>query len=842
MQTVHHDLRAAAAKLQPIGQLPDTASLNLVIGLPLRNKEALTNLILQLNDPASPNFRHYLRPDKFVTEFGPTEGDYQAVIAFARANGLTVTGTHANRTLLEVRGTVAAIKRAFHVNLGVYRHPTELRSFYCPDAAPSLELAVPLLAIGGLDNYRIPRPISLVPASIYAGQASSASVRPDASSNTTVQNNFRAAYVPGVSLDGTGQAVGLLEFDGYYSNDISSYESQIGMLKDVAVTNVLLEGFDGVPDGDALAVTEVSLDIEMAITMAPRLSQVIVYEGKPNGDGNTILNRMATDDLAKQLSSSWNFGIDSSTEQIFLQFAAQGQSFFAASGDTGAYAGGIPSPDDDPYITIVGGTSLTSSNSNGTWVSETAWNSGGGGTSSTYPIPYWQQAVNMTSNSGSTAARNIPDVAMAADNIYVVYNNGQTGNLSGTSFAAPLWAGFMALVNQQAVANGAPTAGFINPALCAIGKGSNYAICLHDIITGNNTNASSPGRFYAVPGYDLCTGWGTPAGSNLITALATPEPLQINPASGFSASGPGGGPFSLTSLSLVLTNIGPAPFSWRLGSSAGWLTVSQSNGTLIPDDGADTVTVSFNPATSNLVAGSYSAALWFTNEQDGFAQYRQFSLTVWPSLIQNGGLETGDFSGWTESGNSASTLIGTGPLYAHSGGYGAQVGPFGSLGYLSQNVPTTAGQSYLLSFWLDSPDGRIPNEFLVSWNGTILFDRTNLPAINWTNLQYIVQATRAGAVIQFGFRDDPSFLGLDDISLLPVSAPVFQSVTKTGDTVALNWKAFAGLHYQLQYTTNLSQTLWTDSGPPVTATNSMAEAFDPAASGTQRFYRVLVLP
>ena len=156
--------------------------------------------------------------------------------------------------------------------------------------------------------------------------------------------------------------------------------------------------------------------------------------------------------------------------------------------------------------------------------SETVWNWGrgtgsSGGISTTYGIPSWQQGISMASNQGSTTLRNIPDVALTADNIFVISDNGIHGSVGGTSCAAPLWAAFAALVNQQASANGLSAVGFLNPALYAIGKGPNFAACFNDIIMGDNTSRHSRNEFFAVAGYDLCTGWGTPKGMNLINAL-----------------------------------------------------------------------------------------------------------------------------------------------------------------------------------------------------------------------------------------------------------------------------------------------------------------------------------
>jgi uncharacterized repeat protein (TIGR01451 family) len=411
-----------------------------------------------------------------------------------------------------------------------YRHPAETRDFFAPDVEPSVDANVPVLHVSGLDNYVIPRPLlHKMPASQAKPALGSGPL------GSYMGNDFRNAYVPGASQTGSGQSVGLLQFDsGFFQSDITAYETQAG-LPNVPVQPVLLDGYAGSlgnsPD-------EVSLDIEMVISMAPGVSKIYVFEGSSTDD---ILNAMAASNQVKQLSASWIYNIDATSEQIFQQFAAQGQSFFNASGDFDSWVGFgfIYPPCDDPHITIVGGTTLSTTGTNGPWASETVWNWGveygidgigsGGGISSTYAIPAWQTNINMTANHGSTIMRNIPDVALTADNVYVIYGGGSTGAYGGTSCASPLWAGFMALVNQQAVANGKPTLGFINPAIYAIGAtNSIYTNCFHDIITGNNTWSASPAKFFAVPGYDLCTGLGTPIGNNLIAALAGAAALQVS--------------------------------------------------------------------------------------------------------------------------------------------------------------------------------------------------------------------------------------------------------------------------------------------------------------------------
>ena len=515
--------------------LPDS-QLHLAIGLPLRHKEALNALLQQIYNPTSSQYRHYLTTNQFTEMFGPTEQDYQAVIDFANSHNLKVTTKYPNRMVLDVEGAALDVENAFQVTMRNYRHPTESRVFYAPDVEPSVPAEVPILDISGLNSYSRPHPNLIArPISQPAGGAGSGP------GGSYMGNDFRTAYAPGVSLTGAGQTVGLVEFDGYYAIDIAAYEAQAG-LPSVTLMNVLLGGFSGTPTGNGGEV-EVSLDIDMAISMAPGLSSVIVYEGSPDSSSpNDVLARIATDNLAKQISMSWGFsgGPSATTDQILQQMIAQGQSFFVASGDGDAYypAGAVDNPANhgtpaaSPYVTSVGGTTLTTSWSSGNYLSETVWNPGyyalpwgyigsSGGVSTNYPIPYWQQVVSKTANHGSTTGRNFPDVALTADNVYVIADNGTNYNVGGTSCAAPLWAGFTALVNQQAQADGRPTVGFINPAVYRIGTWINCPASFHDVTTGNNENTNSPSNYSAVVGYDLCTGWGTPTGSNLVNALAS---------------------------------------------------------------------------------------------------------------------------------------------------------------------------------------------------------------------------------------------------------------------------------------------------------------------------------
>jgi hypothetical protein len=805
-------------------------------------------------DPASPVYHHFLTPDEFAAQFGPTAEQYQAIIAFARSHHLAVTRTHSNRMLLNVSGAASDVGKAFGVHLRTYHRPAGDGDFFAPDAEPSVAEDVPILDISGLSNYRLPHPMirGSAPLNRLAGARPNAGSAPG---GAYMGGDFRAAYVPGVSLNGAGQTIGLVEFDGFYASDITSYESKAGLAA-VPLQTVLLDGYNGVPTEDG-GNDEVSLDIELVVSMAPGLSKVMVYEAGPYGAPNDILNCMATDNQVKQLACCWTWGggPSATTDQIFQQMALQGQSFFCASGDSDAYPPGeldnasyADTPSDSPYVTSVGGTTLTTSGPGGSWVSEKVWNwddgiGSSGGISSHYAIPAWQQGISMSANGGSNTLRNIPDVALTGDNVYVVYGDGSSGAFGGTSCATPLWAAFTALVNQQAASYDLPSIGFVNPAIYAIGKGSNYASLFHDITTGNNTNSASPNKFYATTGYDLCTGWGTPKGASLINALAPPDPLVISPAAGFSSSGLVGGPFSVNSENFLVTNSGAAALAWSVSNTSPWLNVSPAGGTLLPGAPAATVTVSLNAAANNLAAGTYAASIWFTNIGAGFVTNRQFTLT--PSLqhIQNNGFEMGSFSNWTQSGNTIYTWVTTNSSFVHSGNYGALFGPNGSPGYLSQTLSVTAGQPYLVSFWLNNPaPGGTPNQFSVSWDGTTLFNQTNLGVLNWTNLQFLVTASAASAVLQFGFQDDPDYFGLDDVSVVPVVAPALQMLAKADTTMQFSLNTTAGLVYQVQYVTSLTQTNWINMGQPFTATNSATTIIDAGATDAQRFYRVVVSP
>jgi hypothetical protein len=586
---------AAPSNAQLLGRLPSSQQLPLSLSLPLRNQDQLKALLSQLGNPASPNYRHFLTAKEFTEQFGPTTQDYAKVVSFAKAHGLTVTHTFANRLLVNVSGPAASVEQTFHVKMQSYQHPTENRKFYAPDVEPSIDSGVPLLTVNGLSTANLPH-------SMLKHALASENVHSDTTGSgqggAFLGSDMRAAYVPDVTLDGNGQTVGLIELGPYNLSDVQSYFSTIGQPLNVPIYNVLLD-VDGIcsgtpttggcDDGEEVA------DIEQAISMAPHLSGLIVYEAYGSGsDALTAFTQAANDDVAKQLSLSFGWGGTPSTEpgyeQVFMELAAQGQNVFVASGDAGANVGDIGYPGNSPNIIDVGGTDLTTAGAGGPWQSESAWIGSTGGWNTQSPIPSYQVPVVNSANQGSTSYRNVPDVAMEANTDNYFCANGQCGGgLGGTSLAAPRWAGFLALVNQQA--NGNPIA-FLNQTVYSIGQGSSYTSFFHDIVTGNNFNSGSPDMFSAVQGYDLTTGWGTPTGQNMINILAP-----------FSTGSPN---FSLTA--------SPGTLSLTPGES-GTSTITLSalngfNGTVdftVTEIGAPAgVTATLNPAS---ITGSGSATL-----------------------------------------------------------------------------------------------------------------------------------------------------------------------------------------------------------------------------------------
>ena len=637
--TIHAQDSSVAAPTVPIKVRNGDASavapvsgskqLQLAISLPLRNEAALDALLDDIYNPQSPNFHHYLSPEEFTERFSPSQADYDAVVQWAQSKGLRVTHTTPNRRVIDVTGTADVIRRTFNVGLNDYRDNITSAVFHAPDREPTVDSPVALLGVSGLDNALPPRPHlvkgdALISTSGTIVESANAIARITGSGpgNTYLPSDMRKAYYGNGPLTGAGQTVAIFSYDGYIKNDINVYYSSTGMTSTVPVNNVLVNGYNGACFGFNANGTinpnicddgEQILDIVNVIGMAPGLTQVLFYEGDSSTD---VLNQMATDNIAKVISSSWGGGdFGTVSDPIFKQFQAQGISYLNATGDSGQFNSSTYFPPSvDANITQVGGTNLTTTGAGGPWASEVGWPDSGGGFFAGTAIPTYQQlpGVINSSNKGSTTLRNAPDVAAEAnfDNTTVINGVFKSG-YGGTSFATPRWAGLIALANQQSIANGQGTMGFLNPTIYNIGLGANFAANFHDITSGNNRPTQGSGTgFNAVAGYDLVTGWGSPIGTALIATLtgsvATPDySLTASPTSVSVAQGGNGtSTIAVTAIagfsgSVALSASGlpsgvSASFSPASTTSTSTLTLTASSTATV---GAATVTITGTSGT-----------------------------------------------------------------------------------------------------------------------------------------------------------------------------------------------------------------------------------------------------
>lgn len=562
----------AVAKSVFLANLEASVNVPLTFTLPLRNQDELETLLQSMYDPENTEHYHkYLTTEDFHNRFAPTQADYDKVIAYAKSLGLTVTGTHPNRTLVNVAGKTRSVESAFNLRLKQYQLPSG-RKFYAPNNNPqvSADIASVISGVVGLDNHAVWHPNHRKKETTGHFEATQAGSQasPSGPGGGYAPADLITAYgLTGMTANGSGQIIALFELASYQASDINAYTSNFG-LPTAQLKNILVDGGSG-----AGIDPEVTLDIELALALAPQ-SQIYVYEG-PNSNQGVLdtYNKIATDNIAKQVSTSWGMGEDNEAAQylqsesaIFQQMAAQGQTIYAAAGDSGAYDDSsnnsnalvVDDPASQPYVCGVGGTKLSVDPSSGAYASEVVWNegagngAGGGGVSTVWTIPSWQANV---ATSYSKTNRNVPDVALNADpnSGYSIYYNGQWTTYGGTSCAAPLWASFTACVNQVLTADKNPTLGFVNPALYKIASGSAYSANFHDITQGDNL-------YYAAgAGYDNATGLGSFIGLGLFTSLTSgtnPPPQDLSLLMKHLSPFPKGGTGTYT---IVVQNKGNSP-------------------------------------------------------------------------------------------------------------------------------------------------------------------------------------------------------------------------------------------------------------------------------------------
>ena len=668
-----------------IGALAAATRINVDVMLAPSDATALANYAANVSSPGNSLYHHYLTVSQFAAMFGPTAAAVSTVDASLRAEGLTPGPLSANHLTVPVTATASQLGKAFSIGFNRYRLSGG-RVAYVNTEAPLLQGAAAQYVSGvvGLDTLAVPQPIAPAKATSRAAATESPQVvtggpqpcvtATDVASTYGVYTadqiasgyNFSSLYQAGD--EGASVTVALVEFEPNLTSDISAYQTCYGTS---ATVNYIEE--DG-GAGSGAGSGEAAFDIEDIIGLAPKAT-IDVYQAQGTAAGLIDEYTAIADSGAQVISTSWGncesaIGSTLLSEEntIFEQAATEGKSIFAAAGDSGSTdcvgssALSVDDPGSQPYVTSVGGTSLTSISP----LTQTVWNdsliengAGGGGVSSFHTMPSYQSsapaALNVinTNSSGSPCGagsgsycREVPDVSASADPQYgyVLYYSGGWTVYGGTSLAAPLWAAFTALTDASSACSGA--IGFANPVLYQAAA-TNYAADFSDITSGGNdyTPAGYGGGLYpAGTGYDMASGLGSPDGATLAKALcnkggATNTVTVTSPANQTTTVG------AIFSLQVAATDSGGAALSFAAVGLPPGLSISSSG------------LISGSPSA----AGTYSVTVTATDTTKASGS-AAFTMTVNPAS------QTISFTA-----PSAGTVGGSATLTATGGGSGNPV-------------------------------------------------------------------------------------------------------------------------------------------------------------------------
>lgn len=470
--------------------------------------------------------RRHLTREEFARAHGALAEDLARIRAFAEMNGLRVKSESVPRRSIILTGPVSIFCRAFEVELSLYRHPRgEYRGRtgrlrIRPDLAEIIE------GVFGMDNRPQAAP------HFRLKKDASGRLQPHLGTTSYTPTQVAQAYDFPASGQGAGQTIGILELGGgYNTDDLNAFFARLG-ISVPQVNAVSVDGGTNAPTGDPnQADGEVALDIEVAGSVAPG-ARIAVYFAPNTDQGFLDALTTAIHDTTNKpsvISISWGGPENEWTQQAMMAFdaacqdaAVLGVTVCAASGDNGASDGvndgqfHVDFPASSPSILACGGTALDATgkqiNDEETWNDlGTGGGATGGGVSQVFDLPGWQQNAGVPHAPNGMLGRGVPDVAGDADpnSGYQILVDGQQGVVGGTSAVAPLWAGLIALINQLAT----HAVGYLNPLLYMAPVEATF----HDITLGNN------GGYQAGPGWDACTGLGTPDGNALIAALASPQ-------------------------------------------------------------------------------------------------------------------------------------------------------------------------------------------------------------------------------------------------------------------------------------------------------------------------------
>ncbi|GAC1450360.1 MAG: S53 family serine peptidase [Ktedonobacterales bacterium] len=544
--TAAHSASASPLAIRRLGPTDPARTLHIGLVLEGRAPGALDQIVAQIADPASPGFRRFLSPAELVRRFGVLPGTQTRVAGVLTAAGLRIEGRAPDGMLLRASGTVMQMEHLFGVQIDDFQ-TADGRRFFAATAAPHLSPAFggAVKGVLGLESY-------IAAHSTIQPRRATAQV---GYSPADLARAYAVAPLRQAGLDGANQTIAFAEIDTFKQHDIDAYDRAFGIT--AAPVEVVQVGAGAAP---ADHVSETTLDIEVAHAIAPG-AHLIAYEGGSDTSSLAqLFDQIVMEHRAQVMSVSLGlcerYILDSSSAPQDLQggLTMAGQSFFSAldttfreadalgmsilvaTGDSGAYgctrfdpadhALSPSAPSTSPYVTAVGGTALFST-ADGSYDREYGWEGplegagSGGGLSLQYPRPTWQAGPGVL-NQYSNGMRQVPDVAADADPLtgYAVYDStrrctGQScwGVVGGTSAAAPLWAGLIALANQDGAMHGKHPLGFLNPALYTLGTSPSGPSPFHDVASGGNL------YYPATPGWDFSTGWGSPIGNTLVQQL-----------------------------------------------------------------------------------------------------------------------------------------------------------------------------------------------------------------------------------------------------------------------------------------------------------------------------------
>jgi kumamolisin len=502
--------RRAVPQAQTIGS-PDPNSL-ITVTVVLRRRS------LDLPDPGS----EILTREEFTRRYGANPADVAAVEEFASDNDLSIVEIDLARRSIVLAGTVANMNEAFTTELLLFQSPEGVFRGRVGMLFIPANLADIVVGVFGLDER---------PQARAHFRRLTVQIGPKAAGDTSYTPiDVSKLYAFPTAGTGSGQTVAIIELGGgFRSADLKTYFSGLGIKTSPSVTSVSVDGAQNQPVGDPNSADgEVMLDIEIVGAIAPA-AKIAVYFAPNTDQGFLDAITTAVHDAVRKPSvvsiswggpeSSWTAQSLSAFDQAFLDAGLLGVTVCCASGDNGSTDGvtdgasHVDFPASSPHVLACGGTRLESSKSKIT--KEVVWNQGagsgatGGGVSETFPLPVYQASakVPVSVNPSHFKGRGVPDVSGDADPAtgYQIRVDGRNAVFGGTSAVAPLWAALTALINQQ---RGKP-AGFLNTALYTAAAEK----ALHDITSGSN------GAFTAGPGWDACTGLGSPNGQALLTAL-----------------------------------------------------------------------------------------------------------------------------------------------------------------------------------------------------------------------------------------------------------------------------------------------------------------------------------